>query len=155
MSEIELIIRIMLAHTYYYGNTTVLKFSEDFINETVPQFNELFRKYGYETDIFHKDEDSMTYKKYKNLILAIFGDSIYIDDRPFNDNWFGLYDEESKCLDMLHLSYNDAEKWVALEDNYNRNFIETGSYIFSGELEVYESERTRLEKNMKKIRFLK
>ena len=45
--------------------------------------------------------------------------------------------------------------FIALEDNYNRNFIETGSYIFSGELEVYESERTRLEKNMKKIRFLK
>ncbi len=155
MSEIELIIRIMLAHVYYYGNVTMLEFSEDFINKTVPQMNALFCKYEFKTDLFNKDENSMTYKKYKNLMLSIFGDSIYKNDKPFNENWFGLYDDELQCLDMGHLSYDAAKKWISLEENYDQKFIETGSYILSDKIEVYESERTRLEENMKEFRFLK
>lgn len=123
MSEIELILRIMLAHSSYYIDTTQLQFNEKFINNIVPQLSELFSKYGFKTDVFSKDKTTGTYKKYKELMLSIFGDSIYVTDKPFNKNWFGLYDEELECLDMIHLSYDDAEEWMKLENNYEQSFI--------------------------------
>lgn len=94
----------------------------------------------------------MIYKKYKELMLSIFGDTIYVDDKPCNENWFGLYDDELECLDIVHLSHNDAEKWISLASNYNPEFIETGSYILTGNIEVYQSERIRLEKNYKELK---
>lgn len=77
MSEIGLIVRIMIANAYYYGTTTKLEFNEKHINEIVPKLNEIFSKYGYETEMFLKDEKSLTYKNYKDLMLSIFGDTIY------------------------------------------------------------------------------
>lgn len=35
MSEIELIIRIMIANVYYYGTTSMIEFNENHINEIV------------------------------------------------------------------------------------------------------------------------
>lgn len=137
MDEIELIIRIMIAYARYYGDTDILEFNEKHINEIVPKLNELFIKYGYKTDMFLKDEDSSTYKNYKNLMLSIFGDTLYEDGRPYDENWFGLYDDELECLQIAHLSYPDAKKWTSLSYNYDQNFIETGSYIFSNNNEVF------------------
>lgn len=67
----------MIANAYYYGTTTKLEFNEKHINEIVPKLNEIFSKYGYETEMFLKDEKSLTYKNYKDLMLSIFGDTIY------------------------------------------------------------------------------
>ena len=152
MDEIELIVRIMIANAYYYGTTTMLEFNEKHINEIVPKLAELFSKYGYKTEMFLKDEESLTYKNYKDLMLSIFGDTIYEDDRPYDEKWFGLYDDELECLDIVHLSLTDSEKWISLSSNYNQNFIERGSYILTDDIEVYKSERERLENNYKKLR---
>lgn len=51
-----------------------------------------------------------------------------INLKAFDKNWFGLYDEELQCLDMIHLSYVNAEKWANLANNYEQTFIEDGSY---------------------------
>lgn len=150
MNDIEVMIRIMIAYAYYYGNTTKLEFNEKQVNEVVPKLNALFNKFGYKTDIFLKDKNTLTYKNYIDMMLSIFGDVIYNDDRPFNNNWFGLYDEEGKCLDIVHLSYSDAEKWVTLANYYNQDLIETGSYILTKDLEVFKSTRDKLENNYKK-----
>ena len=74
MSEIELIVKIMIANAYHYGTTTMLEFNENNINKIVPKLNELFSNYGYKTEMFLKDEQSLTYKNYKDLMLSIFGD---------------------------------------------------------------------------------
>lgn len=149
MSEIELIVRIMIANAYHYGTTTMLEFNENNINKIVPKLNELFSNYGYKTEMFLKDEQSLTYKNYKDLMLSIFGDTIYNDDKPYDENWFGLYDDELECLDIVHLSHDDAEKWVSLANNYNQDFIEIGSYILTNDIEAFKSERDRLENNYK------
>lgn len=64
----------------------------------------------------------------------------------------GLYDDELECLDIVHLSLTDSEKWISLSSNYDQNFIERGSYILTDDIEVYKSERERLENNYKKLR---
>lgn len=51
MSEIELIIRIMIANVYHYGTTYMIEFNENHINEIVLKLNELFSNYGYKTEI--------------------------------------------------------------------------------------------------------
>lgn len=155
MSEIEIILRIMIANAYYYGTTTVLEFNEEHINKVVPKLAKLFSEYGYKTEIFLKDENSSTYKKYKDLMLSIYGDTIYKDDKACAKKWFGLYDTELECLDTIHLSLADAEKWLSLANNYNQNFIETGSYILTNDIEVFESERERLYNNYKRLRCFK
>lgn len=152
MSEIELIVRIMIANAYDYGTTNVLEFNEKHINEIVPKLDELFSKYGYKTEIFLKDEESLTYKNYKDLMLSIFGDTIYEDDRPYDEKWFGLYDDELECLIIAHLLYPDEEKWIFLASNYNQEFIETGSYILTNDMEAFKSERDRLENSYKILR---
>lgn len=151
MGEIELILRIMIASAYYYGTTSMIEFNENHINEIVSKLNELFNKYGYKTDIFLIDEQSKTYKKFKDLMLSIFGDTIYEDDRPYDEKWFGLYDDELQCLEIVHLLYPDAEKWASLASNYNQEFIETGSYILTNDMETFKSERDRLENNYRKF----
>lgn len=151
MSEIELIVRIMIANAYYYGTTSMLEFNEKHINEIVPKLDELFSKYGYKTEIFLKDENSLTYKNYKDLMLSIFGDTIYEDDRPYDEKWFGLYDDELECLEITHLLRPDAEKWISLASNYNQEFIETGGYILTNDMETFKSERDRLENSYKKL----
>ena len=155
MSEIELIIRIMIANVYYYGTTSMIEFNENHINEIVTKLNELFSNYGYKTDIFSKDEQSLTYKNFKDLMLSIFGDIIYIDDRPYDENWFGLYDDELECLEIVHLSHSDAEKWISLASNYNQEFIETGGYILTNDMEAFKSERDRLENSYKILKRLR
>lgn len=137
MNEIEIILRIMIANAYYYGTTTIIEFNEKSIYETTKKLNELFHKYGYKMQI--------TYEKYKELMLIIFGDTIYVDNRPYNENWFGLYDEEQHYLEMIHLSQEKAKEWIKLMENYNHDFIETGSYILTSDIEVFESERERLD----------
>lgn len=151
MGEIEVIVRIMIANAYYYGTTTTLEFNEKHINEIVPELDELFSEYGYNTNMFSKDQDSLTYKNYKNLMLSIFGDTIYVDDRQYDENWFGLYDGKLGYLDIVHLSYTDAEKWLSLSSNYNQDFIETGSYILTDDIEAFKSERDRLADNYREI----
>lgn len=151
MSEIELIVRIMIVNAYYYGTTSMLEFNEKHINEIVPKLDELFSKYGYKTEIFLKDENSLTYKNYKDLMLSIFGDTIYEDDRPYDEKWFGLYDDELECLEITHLLRPDAEKWISLASNYNQEFIETGGYILTNDMETFKSERDRLENSYKKL----
>lgn len=151
MSEIELIVRIMIANAYYYGTTSMLEFNEKHINEIVPKLDELFSKYGYKTEMFLKDENSLTYKNYKDLMLSIFGDTIYEDDRPYDEKWFGLYDDELECLEITHLLRPDAEKWISLASNYNQEFIETGGYILTNDMEAFKSERDRLENSYKKL----
>lgn len=151
MSEIELIVRIMIANAYYYGTTSMLEFNEKHINEIVPKLDELFSKYGYKTEMFLKDENSLTYKNYKDLMLSIFGDTIYEDDRPYDEKWFGLYDDELECLEITHLLRPDAEKWISLASNYNQEFIETGGYILTNDMETFKSERDRLENSYKKL----
>lgn len=151
MGEIELILRIMIANAVYYGTTNVLEFNEQHINKIVPQLDELFRKYGYKTEFFLKDEKSLTYKNYKDLMLSIFGDSIYDDGRPYDEKWFGVYDDEEECLLVAHLLCPDAEKWVSLASNYNQEFIETGSYILTNDIETFKSERDRLENTYRKL----
>lgn len=136
MSEIELIIRIMIANAYYYGSTNKIDFQEKSINQIVLKLNELFRKYNYEIEL--------TNKNYKELMLSIFGDTIYISNKPNDKNWFGLYDEEQHYLEMIHLSQEKAIKWVLLMKNYDQEFIETGSYILTEDIEVFESEQQRL-----------
>ena len=123
MSEIELIIRIMIANVYHYGTTSMIEFNENHINEIVPKLNELFSNYGYKTEIFLKDEQSLTYKKFKDLMLSIFGDIIYIDDRPYDENWFGLYDENMKRIDIVSITYepNDQEIKTARFGNIELN----------------------------------
>ena len=137
MSEMELIIRIMIANTYYYGSTNKIDFHDKSINKIVQRLNELFRKYNYEIEF--------TNENYKELMLSIFGDTIYVDDRPYNQNWFGLYDEEQQYLEMIHLSQEKANEWILLMKNYNQEFIEAGSYILTDDIEVFESERQRLD----------
>lgn len=137
MKEIELILRIMIANAYYYGTTTIIDFNEKSIYENTKKLNELFYNYGYKIEI--------TNEKYKELMLIIFGDTIYVDDRPYDENWFGLYDEEQQYLEMIHLSQEKAEKWINLTKNYNQDFIETGSYILTSDIEVFKSERERLD----------
>lgn len=151
MSEIELIVRIMIVNAYYYGTTSMLEFNEKHINEIVPKLDKLFSKYGYKTEIFLKDENSLTYKNYKDLMLSIFGDTIYEDDRPYDEKWFGLYDDELECLEITHLLRPDAEKWISLASNYNQEFIETGGYILTNDMETFKSERDRLENSYKKL----
>ena len=135
MSEMELIIRIMISNAYYYGSTNKIDFQDKSINQIVQRLNELFRKYNYKIEF--------TNENYKELMLSIFGDTIYMDDRPYNQNWFGLYDEEQQCLEMIHLSQEQATKWLLLMKNYNQEFIETGSYILTDDIDVFESERQR------------
>lgn len=152
MSEIELIIRIMLANARYYGTTSTIEFNQKHINEIVPKLNDLFCKYGYKSEIFFKDEKNSTYKNYINLMLSIFGDVIYEDGRPYNEDWFGLYDEETESLDFIHLSYAKAEKWISLSSRYNQDFIEMGSYILTDDIEVFEADRERLEDHYLKLK---
>ena len=154
MSEIELIIRIMIANVYHYGTTSMIEFNENHINEIVPKLNELFSNYGYKTEIFSKDEQSLTYKKFKDLMLSIFGDIIYIDDRPYDENWFGLYDDELECLDMVHLCNYDVKKYISLASNYSQEFIETGGYILTDDRRAFKSERDRLENSYKTLKRL-
>ena len=61
--------------------------------------NELFSKHRYKTETFLKDEESLTYKNYTDLMLSIFGDTIHKDDRPYDEKWFSLYDDELERLD--------------------------------------------------------
>lgn len=49
----------------------------------------------------------------------------------------------------MHLSYADAERWDFLASNYNRDLIENGSYILTDDIEVFKSERDRLDNNYK------
>ena len=35
----------------------------------------------------------------QNLMLSIFGDTIHKDDRPYDEKWFSLYDDELERLD--------------------------------------------------------
>lgn len=151
MNEIELIVRIMIANAVYYGTTNVLEFNEQHINEIVPQLDELFSKYGYKTEMFLKDEESLTYKNYKDLMVSIFGDSIYEDGRSYDEKWFGVYDDEEECLLISYLLCPDAKKWISLASNYNQEFIETGSYILTNDMEAFKSERDRLENNYRKF----
>ena len=80
--------------------------------------------------------------------------NIYIDDRPYDENWFGLYDDELECLEIVHLSHSDAEKWLFLASNYNQEFIETGGYILTNDMEAFKSERDRLENSYKILKRL-
>lgn len=143
MNEIEIIFRVILEHAYCYNNTTMIEFNEKFINDIVPKLNELFTKYGYKSNIFIKDEESGTYKNFKKLMLSIFEDTIYNSDKLISKNCFGLYDDEMECLDMIHLSYSEAKKWDDLIGKYKQQLIEGGSYIFTNNSDVYESERNR------------
>lgn len=102
------------------------------------------------------NEQSKTYKIFKDLILSIFGDTIY--EGPYDEKWFGMYDDEEKVLQIVHLLYSDAEKWISLANNYNQKFIEIGGYLLTNDMEVFKSERDRLESNykiLKKMRVMK
>lgn len=62
-----------------------------------------------------------------------------------------MYDDELQCLKIVHLLYPDAEKLIPLVSNYNQEFIETGGYILTNDLETFKSKRDRLENNYRKF----
>ena len=151
MNETEIIIRVILGHIYLYANTTMIDFSEEFINEIVPKLNDLFIKNGYKADAFIKDKQSKEYKNFKKLMFIIFDDTLYPSDKIISKNSFGLYDDENEVLDMIRLSFSEALKWDNYIDDYGQDFIEEASYVFTKKFDVYESERKRFEENYKSL----
>lgn len=126
-----------------YINTQFWSFSLDNneLERYMEKLKKLFIDEGLTTILFLKDNNN-EYSNYKNFLLELFNGEL---------SSFGLYDER---YNEVHVEKNLQELIEIFENNkdFNKDFIEIGSYYITDFFEVFESERIRTRQNLLQLK---
>ncbi len=104
------------------------------------KLKELFKKEGYQTELFSKDENGK-YSAYKTYLLSLFNGE---------ESSFGNYDEKEEIV-YIERCFLDFPEQLKEREKRTIDLIEWGSYYMTDLLDVFSYERERLSQNLLNI----
>lgn len=143
LDEIKNILLLMFLNAYCCAGEWCFSLEKKELEGYIPRLEKHFKENGFDTEIFVKDPETDDYNKYKELIVSI------ILAKKSDEEYYNYYREDYNeiCFGMLLF---DATS-ILEKSIYDKKFIEIGSFIITGNFDVFNDEQEDFDQKIKSL----